>query len=261
VIATSRAPSATRPGTAASPTRAGAIGAYDGHRATVGRVVVDSTWHHFININLIGTGNGDPAEGGFVDQAGQPTAHYRQIRRYFRNIATWLSPAHVQRSRIVKFPPVLRYLYPLLEELRSGPSSDAMPATTVIAVGRLAEATVSKLLSRADMTELVVGLAQLSGQAALVDMLEPWSSPSAVARPHSFAATIRHALLGGALQAVARELPASPSDAPARIDEIGIEGIERITCEGVYHGVETIVAAARHERDLLSSIIDRLCAP
>jgi hypothetical protein len=32
----------------------GAICAYDGHRANVGRVVTDATWHHFVNINLIG---------------------------------------------------------------------------------------------------------------------------------------------------------------------------------------------------------------
>ena len=27
---------------------------YDGHRADVGRVVCDSTWHHFVNVNLTG---------------------------------------------------------------------------------------------------------------------------------------------------------------------------------------------------------------
>src|SRR5690606_3506368 len=32
----------------------GAVGAYDGRRCGVGRVVVDSTWHHFFDINLIG---------------------------------------------------------------------------------------------------------------------------------------------------------------------------------------------------------------
>ena len=32
----------------------GVVGAYDGHRVGVGRVAVDSTWHHFFDINLIG---------------------------------------------------------------------------------------------------------------------------------------------------------------------------------------------------------------
>ncbi|WP_142024364.1 hypothetical protein [Blastococcus colisei] len=32
----------------------GGICAYDGHRAGVGRVITDATWHHFVNINLVG---------------------------------------------------------------------------------------------------------------------------------------------------------------------------------------------------------------
>ena len=37
-----------------SPRSFGAIGAWDGHRVSRGRVVVDATWHHFFNINLTG---------------------------------------------------------------------------------------------------------------------------------------------------------------------------------------------------------------
>jgi hypothetical protein len=32
----------------------GTVGVYDGHQANVGRIAVDSTWHHFFDINLIG---------------------------------------------------------------------------------------------------------------------------------------------------------------------------------------------------------------
>jgi hypothetical protein len=45
----------------------GAISAYDGHRAGVGRVVCDATWHHFVNVNLIGV-----LEGGLFDEFGFP---------------------------------------------------------------------------------------------------------------------------------------------------------------------------------------------
>jgi hypothetical protein len=76
----------------------GAIGAWDGHRAGhYGRIVVDATWHHFININLIGDrGLGTPNPGvpksmGFLHTtAGQ--AHYERIQAYFTNIANWLTP-------------------------------------------------------------------------------------------------------------------------------------------------------------------------
>ena len=76
----------------------GAIGAWDGHATgTYGRVVVDATWHHFTNINLIGNRNlgmpnpSVPKSMGFLHSAaGQ--AHYAQIKTYFTNIANWLTP-------------------------------------------------------------------------------------------------------------------------------------------------------------------------
>src|SRR5258708_33314909 len=40
--------------TPVTPRSFGIVGAYDGHRANVGRIAVDSTWHHFFDINLIG---------------------------------------------------------------------------------------------------------------------------------------------------------------------------------------------------------------
>lgn len=89
------AQTSTKPPTPAG--RFGVIGAYDGHRAGVGRIVVDATWHHFININLVGDrklGAPDPAipkSMGFLHTpAGQ--AAYAKIKEYFYNISRWLSP-------------------------------------------------------------------------------------------------------------------------------------------------------------------------
>ncbi|MGB3800594.1 MAG: hypothetical protein WA952_12340 [Lewinella sp.] len=79
----------------------GAISVYDGHRAEVGRVVTDATWHHFINVNLIGEHDSDvdnnrfsgehPAKqhGFLYSAAGQ--AHLAQIKHYYVNIGVWLS--------------------------------------------------------------------------------------------------------------------------------------------------------------------------
>jgi len=85
----------------------GVIAAWDGFKAgEYGRVVVDATWHHFININLIGDkfnyGPPDPAvpkSMGFLHTAaGQ--AHYNKIKAYFRNIAEWLTPKSRRRCLI-----------------------------------------------------------------------------------------------------------------------------------------------------------------
>lgn len=108
IVATSTVLSGTRSGSK-DPTIAhsfAGICAYDGHRAGVGRVVTDATWHHFVNINLIGD-NGFPVGtekgSGFLwSAAGQ--AHLQEIKTYFRNIATWLArPANLScmRSRLL----------------------------------------------------------------------------------------------------------------------------------------------------------------
>jgi hypothetical protein len=78
----------------------GAIGAYDGHLANIGRVVVDSTFHHFVNINLNGAGSNslDPVkqEGFLYSTEGKK--YLQQIRAYFRNIALWLAPPAKQEE-------------------------------------------------------------------------------------------------------------------------------------------------------------------
>ncbi len=100
------------------PTQAhsfGVVSTYDGHRAGVGRVVTDSTWHHFVNVNLIGV-----VEGGiFDDFAGTPGTHASKhdgflssasgraaldkIKEYYVNVGVWIAPPErvtCMRSRL-----------------------------------------------------------------------------------------------------------------------------------------------------------------
>lgn len=64
------------------------IGVYDGQRAGVGRVVVDSTWHHWFDMNLVGMA------------ADTTTDHYERIQTYYRNIGMWLA-TQAQRDRML----------------------------------------------------------------------------------------------------------------------------------------------------------------
>uniref|UniRef100_B0T0G8 Uncharacterized protein n=1 Tax=Caulobacter sp. (strain K31) TaxID=366602 RepID=B0T0G8_CAUSK len=90
----------------------GVIAAWDGHRVKRGRVVVDSTWHHFFNINLTGDmalkGLGgfpqnDQRLFGFYIPDGnggrKASPHYEAIKAYYRNIIYWLIPA--KRHKVV----------------------------------------------------------------------------------------------------------------------------------------------------------------
>jgi hypothetical protein len=55
------------------------ISVYDGHRAGVGRVATDSTWHHWMDVNI------DALKAADNDD-------WKKISRYFINLAVWLNP-------------------------------------------------------------------------------------------------------------------------------------------------------------------------
>ena len=57
------------------------LAAYNGDLAGVGRIVADSTWHHYTNLNLLGFSNPAPV-GTAADQIGQ----------FYANLAIWLAP-------------------------------------------------------------------------------------------------------------------------------------------------------------------------
>jgi hypothetical protein len=67
--------------------RFGIIGAYDGDGATVGRVVVDATWHHWMDMNIL-------------DLRAENGDEWKKIRQYFVNTAVWLARSG-QRSRML----------------------------------------------------------------------------------------------------------------------------------------------------------------
>lgn len=62
----------------AEPSRFGLVSVYDGDPVKVGRVVVDSTWHHWLSMNLV----------GFRAEA---PGYYRRMQDYYRNVGLWLA--------------------------------------------------------------------------------------------------------------------------------------------------------------------------
>jgi hypothetical protein len=60
------------------------ISVWDGRPANVGRIVIDSTWHHFVNINLNGSGAG-------FGLTGLTNSDFDVVQQYYMNIAKWMS--------------------------------------------------------------------------------------------------------------------------------------------------------------------------
>jgi len=104
----------------------GAVGAYDGHLGNVGRVVVDSTWHHWMDVNLIGrprTGDqidpvddDDPKAFGF-EYSADGKAAYARIKEYFLNVAKWLAAPAKQNCMFTRATWGIVVRYPLAEQL------------------------------------------------------------------------------------------------------------------------------------------------
>lgn len=69
----------------------GVLSAYDGHNVDVGRIVADSTWHHWFDINLTGAAAAPSVYAGFdATPAGQ--AVLKQLDAFFLNVGVWLAP-------------------------------------------------------------------------------------------------------------------------------------------------------------------------
>ncbi len=68
--------------------RFGLVGAYDGDSAGIGRVVVDSTWHHWFSYNLHGF------QASNVPQ-------FEKMQAYYRNVALWLARPSQRQTMLV----------------------------------------------------------------------------------------------------------------------------------------------------------------
>ncbi len=106
----------------------GAIGAYNGHCVDVGRVIVDSTWHHWFDVNLTGRmffnsdtpgqiETGDPRKLNGFNDTPQGIAALDKIRNYYRNVAIWLSPKEKIRCMACRGLWNCLYRYPLQADL------------------------------------------------------------------------------------------------------------------------------------------------
>ena len=176
-----------------------AIVAYDGHRANKGRVSTDSTWHHFININLDGTG--EPGFKGLQTPAGVDTDALTRIREHYVNLATWLMPKKVRLCR--RFPLVLEELtrFPLFEELDLPPLKE-ITVSELTQIGGALLQSLSRRLTPWELRAVVTDtLADGIGEAEALKLLDDVNTASALRNND-----IAQAVVGGLLAGVASRL-------------------------------------------------------
>lgn len=241
----------------------GGIAAYDGHRAGVGRVATDATWHHFVNINLVGD-TGVPATNpkrfGFLAST-QGQAHFEEVKAYFRNLAVWL--ARPERISCMN----TRLIWTLLWDDRvmeavlttSDVRLTRIDLRTIGIIGRHARDVLGRFAGRCQSVRLALDLVLREALPRLIPEIDPWIPEREGARaPFDdvgwFDGTpLLDVALGGALVALRQAYPGFDQESVQKID--GDELHKVIVNGGVESGRRAIESISRSAELAVNTLV------
>lgn len=222
----------------------GAISAYDGDAARVGRIVCDATWHHFVNINLNGSGAGlDPTTGlsrtGLY--AGTPptaTPEYLKIQRYYLNTVRWLAP----RGRRLCWPllqaALVRFDFEIAE--LQLPEPHPCPWDPLIRIGLVAEEAVTRHWGPGALSEIVdeiVGATDINPTLARLLKAQQYAQNDHQENPVQPSLLplhdMRRAILGSLVNLLAHKLPADEEKLADLLKEEHDEFTRDLVLEGI----------------------------
>lgn len=221
-----------------SPTIAhsfGAISAYDGHRAGIGRVVCDATWHHFLNINLIGDVDYDDGlvkgRGFLASASGEE--HFEKIKAYYRNIGVWISPPQSQRCFRRKLLWSLLYQHRVLEAVLTTTELplDRADSSLFFEIGAHARDVLIQSAGRCLTLQLLLDFVR-EENPSLLPQIDPWlpadpREPEPSFPPFVDPSPLLDMILGGALLALREEYPMPNIDVHKEVDERGDELLQK----------------------------------
>lgn len=227
--------------TATNAQRFGAISAYDGHRADIGRVVTDATWHHFVNVNLVGELGIPDSEikglGFLATAAGQ--AHFDQIKHYYINIGVWIARKTNHACFRKRTIWDLVYNHRVLEATMMEPNLrfEKIHASLIYAIGTHATDVLGKRASHCRKIQFILDIIRYP-LPELIPTIDPWfPQPEEIQDPvvpwldlnPLFAIAI-----GSGLLAVREEIGANLE----KMDEKIADRMEQVFDEGVKRGID-----------------------
>jgi hypothetical protein len=245
------------------------ITAYDGHLADrledgqrlggVGRVVVDTSFHHFVNLNLNGTGSTNPANKGLYDGLGNPTKDYEAIKHYYQNIVSWLYPAKSRLGRAANLLVALRYMSPLVEEIRP---IENPTLKDLLWAGAVTHNAISELFSAAEATQYMLDLVEVlpnEMRDKLRVYIDPWLPPS-LRDENSFvlfhSEMFVKAVFGGATLEIAKHLPEDGYEAARWVNERKLQrtDFKDMVKNGTNLGVAALFEIVNESRNVLGEL-------
>ena len=252
------------------------IVAYDGHsagkasdtseRAGVGRVVVDSSFHHFVNINLRGTGSGDNRKRGLYDFRNRPTREYQAIKQYYRNLRKWLLPPEKQASYYANMLLAIRYVSPLIEEIRHVENPDWHD---VFFAGSATRRAITERFSSTDAAQSAFHAAGALGDGwkeYTKMLLEPWVADAPILSPSVGIFNLNliiELLLGGAMLGLAEYLPQSPGEVKHLLEKDSKRQpqLQEFISQGVVKAGRIFVQELPRSQNLLTRFLEILNTP
>lgn len=211
------------------------IGVYDGDPARIGRVVVDSTWHHWFSMNLVGFKAAVPAL-------------YRRIQDYYRNVALWLSTPEQRASM----------LFAATWGVLVGKQPEAFDKVMGIwDLGKRVVDVIGRTAPQCIVSELVTTFLKGRGSLGL-----PGASPSQKGPPARLYPPIwmaNRAVVGGiALELLDLAHRHINERARGRLTAIDSDAIRRKGLRGVMTGIHELVATLRESSSQIAALCERL---
>lgn len=255
-----------------SPTVAqtfGVVSAYDGHRAGAkGRVVCDSTWHHFVNVNLIGV-----LEGGGFDEFDVPGEHASKhdgflssaagltvlgkIKNYYTNVGVWISPPgkHECFNRLTWWEVV--FSERIVEATLTSPdiALEKIPAPALMHIGIHARDVFARRASQCQSLEWLI---DWSRRFIEVAWLDPWDPITRVRLekgdpplPVMDLMPVVDIALGAALVAMRQQFPFPPDKISDKDDAAALKAID----QGAQFGLRLATSLAAEQVKSFSTLL------
>lgn len=225
----------------------GSISVWNGHLVGQGRIACDSSWHHFVNINLKGLKDAD----------------FQQVAQYYRNIAGWIGP--VDSLLCVRFIELLieRYRMPLVEELRPLPSPSSLWEPRVQA-GAVVEGALNANRGRGFAEEIATTALEMARLGEFADLVRPVPAEDVADNSGQLisAGELRRGVLGSIFDAFVRNLPSNPSELPEVLEAEGREDapLARAVIREVGHAADAANTFFAQSADETLGLINRTVA-
>jgi hypothetical protein len=179
----------------------GVVGAYDGHLAGVGRVAVDSTWHHFFDLNLIGDPIAPAPKNQGFNASASGQAALSQIQAYYRNIGHWLARPSTQAHLFPAAAWVALHTQPLNMIVNARRDYDFKE---ILQIGALGLQNIRRFVPPCTITIWNWRWIEYVAGPGPVPLPDPWAGPG---DPVIDPEIVSQALLGGAVVELARSRP------------------------------------------------------